>query len=116
MENLIEFECVAFLNNESAQKEKQKYEELGIDIPEEDTSNIDERIVKYCFDPTHIVEAKQTFIRYKGEWVDAVIAMYLMNGKLPNETPFLLTTYKEFKERIDEHNKKSFKIGQGRLL
>lgn len=103
MEEQLEFEVVIYLKDSSKDLEIEKYLDMGIDIPEEE---LEERIVKYSFNPTKILEVRQTFVKYRGDWRDAVIVTY---GDRDFETPPLLTTFEEFKRKVNEHNKKIIK-------
>lgn len=77
-------------------------EELGL-APEE---GVEERIVKYSFDPKRVTEYRQSFVRYKEQWVDAVVCTL---KPLMHETPLLLTSYEDFKTTLDGYNKESLK-------
>lgn len=96
MDKMLEFEILVILQDDQTQK----WEDMGI-IPSEDY--MEQRFVKYAFDPTTIVEVRQTFVKYKQEWLDAVVCTYTENNF---ETPPLLVHYKEFKRMLDEYNKK----------
>ena len=97
MDKMLEFEILVILQDDQTQK----WEDMGI-IPSE--GHMEQRFVKYAFDPTTIVEVRQTFVKYKQEWLDAVVCTYTENNF---ETPPLLVHYKEFKRMLDEYNKKS---------
>lgn len=100
MEEQLEFEVVIYLKDSSKDLEVEKYLDMGIDyVPEEQ----EERIVKYSFNPTKILEVRQTFVKYRGDWRDSVIVTY---GDDNFETPPLLATFEEFKRKVNEHNKK----------
>ena len=68
---------------------------MGI-TPTEDT--LDEKFVKYSFDPSSISEVRQTFIKYKDEWLDAVVVTF---GENNLETPPLIIHYDKFKIMIN---------------
>ena len=97
MDKMLEFEILVILQD----NQTQKWKDIGI-IPSED--HMEQRFVKYAFDPTTIVEVRQTFVKYKQEWLDAVVCTYTENNF---KTPPLLVHYKEFKRMLDEYNKKS---------
>ena len=97
MDNLIEFKILVILQNDNIQK----LLDMGIEPSEETT---DQKFVKYSFDPTNIVEVRQTYVEYKGEWLDAVVVTFTENNY---ETPPLLVHYDKFKTMINEHNTKS---------
>ena len=99
MDKMLEFEILVILQDDQTQK----WEDMGI-IPNEE--HMEQRFVKYAFDPTTIVEIRQTFVKYKQEWLDAIVCTYTENNF---ETPPLLIHYKEFKRMLDEYNKKSTK-------
>ncbi len=101
MKNLIEFDVVVYLQDDKVQKEMEKYMEMGVHPPEQEQQ---EKIVKYAFDCSNIIEVRQTFVMYKGGWKDAIVATI---SEPLYETPPLLTTYKAFKEKVNEHNKKN---------
>ena len=104
IKNLIEFNIVSILVDDSVDREREKYLEMGMDIPEDKSQ--EEKIVKYAFDCSKIVEVRQTFVRYKGEFLPAVVATY---SKDLLYTPPLLTTFEEFKNKVNEHNKQNTK-------
>ena len=97
MNRMLEFEVLVILQDDQTQK----WEDMGI-TPSED--NMEQRFVKYSFDPSTVVEMRQTFVEYKGEWLDAVVCTYTENNF---ETPPLLVHYNEFKRMLDEYNKES---------
>ena len=97
MDKMLEFEILVILQDDQTQK----WEDMGIILSED---HMEQRFVKYAFDPTTIVEVRQTFVKYKQEWLDAVVCTYTENNF---ETPPLLVHYKEFKRMLDEYNKKS---------
>src|SRR5699024_3611967 len=92
MEEQLEFEVVIYLKDSSKDLEIEKYLDMGIDyVPEEEQ---EEKIVKYSFNPTKILEVRQTFVKYRGDWRDSVVVTY---GDDNFETPPLLTTFEKFK-------------------
>lgn len=97
MNKLLEFEILVVLRDEQTRK----WEDMGIMPSEEEQEH---RFVKYSFDASTIVEIRQTFVKYKGEWLDAVVCTYTENNF---ETPPLLVEYNRFKEMLDEYNKES---------
>ena len=97
MDELLEFKIIVILQDDSAQK----FIDMGI-TPTEDS--ITEKFVKYSFDATKISEIRQTFIKYKEQWLDAVVVTY---GEDNYETPPLIIHYDEFKKQLNEHNKKN---------
>ena len=100
MEKLIEFSCVVYLTDS---EEDEKLQEMGVQV----NSARKEKIVRYSFNPTLITEVRETFVKYEGEWYDAVIVTFTENNY---ETPPLVITYDEFKQRINEHNKKNITV------
>ena len=97
MNKMLEFEVLVILQDDQTQK----WENMGI-IPSEDS--IEQRFVKYAFDPSTIVEMRQTFVKYQEEWLDAVVCTFTENNF---ETPPLLVHYNKFKRMLDEYNKES---------
>ena len=99
--DLKEFDVVVYLNDEVAQAKKQQELErlmnLGIE-PSEDSST-DDRIVKYKFDTSKIFEIRQTFVEYRGEHLDAVVAGYTVGNEVLF-TPAILMEYNEFLKHI----------------
>jgi len=106
MESLLEFNCIVYLKNDEADSQAEKFVDMGIPVPEE-IEEQEERIVKYSFDASNIAEVRETFIKYKGEWEDAVCATFAMTDKVITETPPLLVSYEEFKRKVNEYNQKS---------
>lgn len=106
MERLIEFNCIVYLKNDKAQEEVRKFEDMGMTFPVEEQEN-EEKIVKYSFDASKIAEIRETFIKYKGEWQNAVCATFAMTDKVITETPPLLISYEDFKRKVNEHNQKN---------
>ena len=100
MENFLEFEVLIVLKNEQTQK----LIDMGIDPTE---IRMEHRFVKYSFDPSLISEFRQTYVKYKEEWLDAVIVTF---GENNFETPPLIVHYDKFKTMINEHNTKSTEI------
>lgn len=99
MNELLEFQVLIMIQDDSAQK----FLDMGITPTE---SSLEERFVKYSFDPSYIAEIRQTFVRYKGEWVDSVVVTFTENNY---ETPPLIVHYDEFKKILNEHNTKNSK-------
>ena len=99
MDKLIEFQVLVILHDDNVQK----LLDMGI-IPTGDT--LDEKFVKYSFDPSTIVEMRQTYVEHEGEWLDAVVCTFKDNNF---ETPPLLVHYNEFKKMLNEYNKKNTK-------
>lgn len=97
MNKMLEFEVLVILQDDQTQK----WENMGI-IPSEDS--MEQRFVKYSFDPSTIVEMRQTFVKYQEEWLDAVVCTFTENNF---ETPPLLVHYDKFKRMLDEYNKES---------
>ena len=97
MDKLIEFQVLVILHDDNVQK----LLDMGI-TPTGDT--LDEKFVKYSFDPSLISEVRQTFIKYKDEWLDAVVVTF---GENNFETPPLIVHYDKFKKMINEHYTKS---------
>ena len=97
MDKMLEFEILVILQDDQTQR----WEEMGIIPNEEDR---EQRFVKYAFNPTTIVEVRQTFVKYKQEWLDAVVCTFTENNF---ETPPLLVHYDKFKRMLDEYNKKN---------
>ena len=64
------------------------------------------KFVKYSFDPSTIVEMRQTYVEHEGEWLDAVVCTFTDNNF---ETPPLIVHYNEFKRMLNEYNKKNTK-------
>lgn len=108
MEELLEFDCVIYLNNTKENQEAEKLRDMGINVPEEDGTK-EEKIVKYSFNAKNIVEVRETFVEYQNEWQPAVCVMFGALDRVMTETPPLLTTYGEFKRRLNEYNKESTK-------
>lgn len=100
----MEFDCIVYLMDDKSEEELEKYENLGIELPEEEEYE-DQKIVKYSFDASNIVEIRQTFIKYKDNFMDAVCVTFLMD-RVPSTTPPLLISYNNFKEKLNEYNKK----------
>lgn len=97
MENLVEFTCIIVTTD----SEDERLVDMGIQTEE---SIIQEKIVRYSFNPATITEVRETYTKYRGEWQPAVVATFTDSNY---ETPPLLTTYDEFKQKINEHNKKN---------
>lgn len=88
MDKMLEFEILVILQDDQTQK----WEDMGI-IPSED--NMEQRFVKYAFDPSTIVEMRQTFVKYKEEWLDAVVCTL---QKITLKLHHFLYTIKNLKE------------------
>ena len=97
MDKMLEFEILVILQDDQTQK----WENMGI-IPNEE--HMEQKFVKYAFNPTTITEVRQTFVKYGQEWLDAVVCTFTENTL---ETPPLLIHYDKFKKMLDEYNKKS---------
>lgn len=100
MENLLEFKIVVTL----VDNEVQKLYDMGI-TPNDEDSN--EKMVKYCFDASNIKEMRQSYVKYKGEWLDAVIVSYSEEYIM---TPPLIIHYDELKKILDEYHNKNTTI------
>lgn len=103
MSKLLEYNIVLYLKNDKADRELEMYEDMGIEVPQE---QVKEKIVKYSFYPKNIKEIRQSFVSYNGEWLDATVCIY---SEQLLETPPLLVEYEEFKKAIDEYNKEDIK-------
>lgn len=68
---------------------------------------MDERLIKFSFDASDIKEFKQSFIKYKGKWLDAVICTCTEDYIY---TPPLIVHYNDFKKMLNEYNKKNAEI------
>ena len=101
-DKFLEFDVVIYYVDEQTRK----FEEMGLEPVKE------ERIVKYSFDATKVLEIRQTFVNYKEEPVDAVVVTWGDNY----ETPPLMISYDEFKVKYNEYYKKDTSIKQGRIL
>lgn len=99
MENFLEFEVLIVLKNEQTQK----LIDMGIDPT---VIRMEHKFVKYSFDPSTIVEMRQTYVEHEGEWLDAVVCTFTDNNF---ETPPLIVHYNEFKRMLNEYNKKNTK-------
>lgn len=99
MENFLEFEVLIVLKNEQTQK----LIDMGIDPTE---IRMEHKFVKYSFDPSTIVEMRQTYVEHEGEWLDAVVCTFTDNNF---EIPPLIVHYNEFKRMLNEYNKKNTK-------
>lgn len=80
-------------------------EELGIEQEE----NREERIVTYAFNPDTILEIRESFVMYKEEWTDATVCTLGVEGSPVYETPLLLISYEDFKQRVNEYYKEVVK-------
>lgn len=100
MENLLEFKIVITL----VDNEVQKLYDMGI-VPNDENAN--EKMVKYCFDVSNIVEMRQTYVKYKEQWLDAVVVSYSEEYIM---TPPLVIHYDELKKILNEHHNKNIKI------
>lgn len=100
MERLLEYTVVTYLRDDKAKEEQDKYREMGIPMDSEEVEK-EERLLKYCFDPSEVIEVRQTFVTYQGRWEDAVVVS--ITNKL-YETPPLLVSYDEFKKDLKEWN------------
>ncbi len=101
----MEFNVIVYLSNPKASAEAERLEEMGIKIPD-DNSGIEERIVKYAFDASNIVEIRETLSKFGDGWEPAISVTYMVKGKV-FDTPPLLIEYQEFKKIINGNNKKS---------
>lgn len=105
MSKYLEYDVVIYL--EKSQEEKQELEklkEMGIPVSKEDQEK-EEKTAKYSFDPSTIVEMRQTYVKFMGEFRDAVVVSFT---KHIYETPPLLVTYEQFKKDLKvwhENNK-----------
>lgn len=107
MKNLLEFEVVVYLKDDKSEEELSSLENLGISLQQQEEES-DDKIVKYSFIPDSIIEIRQSFVKYNDRWEDAVICGFTKN-KYNFETPPLLTTYEEFKTKLDEYHKEESK-------
>ncbi len=107
MEKLLEFDCIVYLSKPSEDRQAEKYRDLGINMPEEDEQE-GEKIVKYAFDASKVIEVRETFAYYKSEWIPATGVVYMV-GDIVADTPPLLIAYKDFKNILNEHIQKSLK-------
>lgn len=105
MEDFMEFDIVVHHYN----SETERLENLGIDAPK------DEKIVKYSFKATDLIELRQTYVEYEGETYDSVVVSYDVKGTC-YVTPPLLVSYENFKTQYNEHYKKSIEAHQGGIL
>ena len=99
MNKMLEFEIIVILQDDQTEK----WESMGI-TPDE--NNLEKRFVKYSFDPSTIIEIRQTFVMYKQRWLDAVVCVFTDQNL---ETPPLLVHYDKFKRMLDEYNKENIK-------
>src|SRR5690606_9420204 len=97
MKNLLEFEVVVYLKDDPQDLEQlEKLQDLGLNIPQDEDEDLNDRIVSYSFSPDQIIEVRQSFVKYKGNWENAVVCGFT-KGKYNFETPPLLVDYEEFK-------------------
>lgn len=105
MKDLLKFEVVVYLRGDRETNDILNDLELNY----QDTEDITvDRIVSYSFEPDDIIEIRETFVKYNGEWREAVMCSFL-RGNYNYQTPPLLTTYEELKTQLDEYNKKKLK-------
>jgi hypothetical protein len=105
---LLEFEIVVYLKDGAGYKEEEeRLQFLGIKKKEEEIKV--DKIVNYAFCPDKIIEVRDTFVTYNETWEKAIVCVYI-SGKYNYETPPLLTTYEEFKTKLDEYYKEKSKV------
>lgn len=99
--NFLEYDIIIWLvNNDEPIKHQ-----WG-DLEEEETPSQnarEERITKYSFDATLITAYRQTYVRYKSRWLEAVVCCL---DPEYFETPPLLVEYDKFKKDLEELKKK----------
>lgn len=106
--NKLEFNVVVYSLPTTEEKEQINYlANLGLQ-GEDELYNPKERLCKYVFLPDVIMEYRETYIMYQKQNIDAVVCMYMIQGKI-NETPPLICSLKEFEEKLEiyENNKKN---------
>lgn len=103
--NLLEFDVIIYLKDDNAKKEANKLRDMGIEVPEVEEK--EEKIAKYSFNPSEIYEYRQTYVKYKGDILDAVTVTFTSHLY---ETPALLIHYDEFKERLKQWNENNQEI------
>lgn len=107
MEELLEFNVVAYLKNKKHNQELEKLKEMGVPVPEEEEK--EEKLVKYSFNPKTIIEYRQSFVEYMGEWRDATVVSFTDHVY---ETPPLLIHYDMFKQKLKEWNETNKKTNE----
>lgn len=109
MDRLLEYKVVAYLKDDKAKEEQEKYREMGITMDSEEEQQ-EEKLVSYAFDPSTILEVRQTFVMYQNRWEDATIVVI---GKSTHyDSPPLLVHYDEFKKDLKEWNETNKKINE----
>lgn len=107
MQEYLEYGVVIELKDDQAQK----WEDMGMQPREEFK---DERVTMFSFIAQEVIEYRQTYVKYKGEWRDCVVCVYKHDDTV-FDTPALLVSYEQFKKDLNDY-KKNIKTGEEGIL
>ena len=80
-------------------EEEEKLRDLGLPVDDE----ITQELMRYSFVPHDIVEYRETYVMYKGNYEKGVICTYSSQHETM-DTPILLCTVEEFEEEVNKLN------------
>ena len=112
---MVEFNCVIQYKKskpEEDSRELEKLRNMGIELDPgnyDKEEKIEEKIVKYAFDCSHILEVRETFVEFKGDFQPSVLVAYKMAENVIQETPPLLVSWEGFFKKIKEYNESNKK-------
>jgi hypothetical protein len=100
----LEVKLVMSRYNDTPEQNKTRdlYEDLGLNLPEENVSPLREELVNYTFMYESIIEYRQSLVSFKGEELPAIVCMYMHQGKV-FQTPLIVITYEEFEKLLKEN-------------